>query len=113
MTRPMLRPPLRPGARADSAVDARVRWQAPTTSTALAPSRTYGASSRLRSTTPSAWTIASKRSRTLAYLAQTALKSLEVGEVQDRLAVLEESVLGRRVLPSLLFEDDDGDVDIE
>jgi len=41
------------------------------------------------------------------------LKSLEVGEVQDRLAVLEESVLGRRVLPSLLFEDDDGDVDIE
>src|SRR5439155_24641758 len=48
-----------------------------------------------------------QRSRPLAYLAQTALKSLEVGEVQERLAVLEESVLGRRVLPSLLFEDDD------
>ena len=48
-----------------------------------------------------------QRSRTLAYLAQTALKSLEVGEVQDRLAVLEESVLGRRVLPSLLFDDDE------
>ena len=48
-----------------------------------------------------------QRARTLAYLAQTALKSLEVGEVQDRLAVLEESVLGRRVFPSLLFEDDD------
>src|SRR5437870_10004110 len=29
-----------------------------------------------------------QRARTLAYLAQTALKSLEVGEVQDRLAVL-------------------------
>jgi hypothetical protein len=53
-----------------------------------------------------------QRSRTLAYLAQTALKSLEVGEVQDRLAVLEESVLGRRVLPSLLFEDDDEEVEI-
>src|SRR5213593_4869202 len=33
-----------------------------------------------------------QRPRTLAYLAQTALKSLEVGEVRDRLAVLEESV---------------------
>jgi hypothetical protein len=32
-----------------------------------------------------------QRSRTIAYLAQTALKSLEVGEVQDRLAVLEET----------------------
>jgi len=53
-----------------------------------------------------------QRARTLAYLAQTALKSLEIGEVQDRLAVLEESVLGRRVLPSLLFEDDDEDVEI-
>src|SRR5436190_17902460 len=53
-----------------------------------------------------------QRSRTLAYLAQTALKSLEVGEVQDRLAVLEESVLGRRVVPSLLFEDDDEEVEI-
>jgi hypothetical protein len=48
-----------------------------------------------------------QRSRTIAYLAQTALKSLEVGEVQGRLAMLEESLLGRRVLPSLLFEDDD------
>ena len=31
------------------------------------------------------------RSRTLAYLAQVALKALEVGELEERLAVLEES----------------------
>jgi hypothetical protein len=32
------------------------------------------------------------RSRTLAYLAQVALKTLEVGEFQDRLAALEAAV---------------------
>ncbi len=48
-----------------------------------------------------------QRSRTLAYLAQTALKSLEVGEVQDRLQVLEELVLGRRVFASPIFDDHD------
>jgi hypothetical protein len=32
------------------------------------------------------------RSRTLAYLAQTALKCLEVGELDDRLALLEAAV---------------------
>src|SRR5437867_10886328 len=52
-----------------------------------------------------------QRSRTLAYLAQTALKSLEVGEVQERLGVLEESVLGRRVWHFPLFDDDDEDED--
>jgi hypothetical protein len=51
-----------------------------------------------------------QRSRTIAYLAQTALKSLEVGEVQDRLAVLEESVLGRRSFHSPLFDDDELDI---
>ena len=54
-----------------------------------------------------------QRSRTLAYLAQTALKSLEVGEVQERLGVLEESVLGRRVWHSPLFDDDDDDDGVE
>src|SRR5687767_14949494 len=37
-----------------------------------------------------------QRGRVLAYLAQTALKAKEVGEVQDRLQTLEEFVLGRR-----------------
>ena len=35
------------------------------------------------------------RSRTLAYLAQVALKALEVGELEDRLAALEESLRPR------------------
>ena len=48
-----------------------------------------------------------QRSRTLAYLAQTALKSLEVGEVEDRLQVLEELVLGRRVFSSPIFDEHD------
>jgi hypothetical protein len=49
-----------------------------------------------------------QRSRTLAYLAQTGLKSLEVGEVQDRLQQLEELVLGRRPFHSSMFNDDEG-----
>ena len=54
-----------------------------------------------------------QRSRALAYLAQTALKSLEVGEMQDRLQQLEELVLGRRTFHSPMFdEDDDDDLDI-
>src|SRR5437667_5194001 len=54
-----------------------------------------------------------QRARTLAYLAQTALKSLELGEVQERLGVLEESVLGRRVWHSPLFDDDEDDDGVE
>jgi hypothetical protein len=53
-----------------------------------------------------------QRSRTLAYLAQTALKSLEVGEVQDRLAVLEELVLGRRSFSSPMFDERDDELEI-
>lgn len=52
-----------------------------------------------------------QRSRALAYLAQMGLKSLEVGEVQDRLQVIEELVLGRRTFRSPMFDDDD-DLDI-
>jgi hypothetical protein len=48
-----------------------------------------------------------QRSRALAYLAQMALRSLEVGEVQDRLQQLEELVLGRRTFHSSMFDDDD------
>jgi hypothetical protein len=40
------------------------------------------------------------RSRTLAYLGQTALKCLEVGELEGRLAMLEAAVLSR-TLPHL------------
>ncbi len=36
------------------------------------------------------------RNRTLAYLAQTALKLLEVGELDERVAALEASVLPRQ-----------------
>jgi len=39
------------------------------------------------------------RARTLAYLAQMALKALEVGTVEDRLAALEDA-LGPRLAPS-------------
>jgi hypothetical protein len=45
------------------------------------------------------------RSRTLAYLAQVALRTLEVGELEQRLEVLEQAVHGRRNQPAAsLFE---------
>jgi hypothetical protein len=53
-----------------------------------------------------------QRSRALAYLAQMALRALEVGEVQDRLQVLEGLVLGRRTFHSSMFDEDDEDGDI-
>jgi len=37
------------------------------------------------------------RNRTLLYAASTALKALEVGEVAERLAALEQAVRGRRI----------------
>ena len=39
------------------------------------------------------------RSRTLAYLAQVALKALEVGEMEERLAALEAAVTPRLLRP--------------
>ena len=54
------------------------------------------------------------RSRTLAYLAQSALKCLEVGELEDRLALLEAAVRGREVSPASDFDLDlDLDEDLE
>ena len=50
------------------------------------------------------------RSRTLAYLGQTALKCLEVGELEDRLALLEGAVKSRELSPASDF---DLDLDIE
>ena len=50
------------------------------------------------------------RSRTLAYLGQTALKCLEVGELEERLALLEAAVRGREPSPTPAF---DLDLDID
>jgi len=50
------------------------------------------------------------RSRTLAYLAQTALKCLEAGELEDRLALLEAAVRNREVSSAPKF---DFDLDID
>jgi hypothetical protein len=50
------------------------------------------------------------RSRTLAYLAQTALKCLEVGELEERLSMLEAAVKSRDLSPAPDF---DFDLDLE
>jgi len=50
------------------------------------------------------------RSRTLAYLSQTALKCLEVGELEERLALLEAAVRNHGLPP---VSDFDLDLDIE
>jgi hypothetical protein len=44
------------------------------------------------------------RSRTLAYLAMAALKTLEVGELESRLAMLEQAVLGKRRMDEKVFD---------
>ena len=50
------------------------------------------------------------RNRTLAYLSQTALKALEVGELEGRLALLEAAVRKRDLSPASSF---DIDLDLE
>ena len=44
------------------------------------------------------------RARTLAYLATSAIKLLEVGEFEQRLAALETAIQGQRSLPESVFE---------
>lgn len=44
------------------------------------------------------------RARTLAYLAMTAIKLLEVGELEQRLAALEAAMHGQKILPESVFE---------
>ncbi len=44
------------------------------------------------------------RSRTLAYLATTAIRLLEVGELEQRLALLEVAVHGRKGMPESVFD---------
>ena len=46
------------------------------------------------------------RNRTLAYLATSAIKLLEVGELEDRLASLEAAVHGQNSLPESVFNVD-------
>ena len=46
------------------------------------------------------------RARTLAYLATTAIKLLEVGELEQRLASLEAAVHGQKALPESVFDVD-------
>jgi len=54
------------------------------------------------------------RSRTLAYLAQSALKCLEVGELEERLALLEAAVRSRSASRTSAFDFDlDLDADEE
>ena len=44
------------------------------------------------------------RARTLAYLAMTAIKLLETGELEERLASLENAIQGQRVMPDPVFD---------
>lgn len=44
------------------------------------------------------------RARTLAYLAMIAIKLLETGELEERLAHLENALKGQRVLPESDFD---------
>ncbi len=44
------------------------------------------------------------RARTLAYLATTAIKLLEVGEFEQRLAALETVMHGQKTLPKSVFD---------
>ena len=46
------------------------------------------------------------RARTLAYLATTAVKLLEVGELEQRLAALEGALHGQKSLPESVFDVD-------
>ena len=46
------------------------------------------------------------RNRTLAYLATSAIKLLEVGELEQRLESLEAAVLGQKSLPESVFDVD-------
>lgn len=44
------------------------------------------------------------RSRTLAYLAQVALRTLEVGDLEERIIALEQAVRGKQEHPSPVFD---------
>lgn len=44
------------------------------------------------------------RARTLAYLAMIAIKLLETGEMEERLAYLESAFQGQQVLPESVFD---------
>ena len=50
------------------------------------------------------------RARTLAYLAMAAIKLLDVGELEERLAALEAAVRGQKSLPESVFDAEFTDV---
>ncbi len=50
------------------------------------------------------------RARTLAYLAMAAIKLLDVGELEQRLAALEVAVHGQKSLPESVFDAEFTDV---
>jgi hypothetical protein len=49
------------------------------------------------------------RARTLAYLAMTAIKLLETGELEERLAFLENASQGQKTLPESVFDQEPDD----
>ena len=53
------------------------------------------------------------RSRTLAYLAMVALKALETGELEARVAALEGAVAARPARPPSVFDIDPNDGSFE
>ena len=53
-----------------------------------------------------------QRNRTLAYLAQTALRSIEVGELEERMRILEAALLSQTARQVPVFEIDDDPEDI-
>ena len=52
------------------------------------------------------------RNRTLAYLAQTALRSIETGELEERIRTLETALLSQTARQVSVFELDEHDDDI-
>ena len=53
------------------------------------------------------------RIRTLAYLAMVALKLREVGDLEERLATLEQAVTTRQALPPAVFIEQGASADLD
>ncbi len=86
----------------------------PMTSRACAPSPDIQRVLEVAATDTLALENSVARNRTLAYLSQTALKALEVGELEERLALLEAAVRKRDPSPASSFDLDlDLDPDID
>jgi len=84
--------------------DERWPYPAPTNSLDFKPQPTYGASSKSGYWTPWGLRTASPGRGRLAYLAMTAIKLLETGELEQRLAALEAAIHGQKSLPESVFD---------